>query len=186
MLGVEGVYSRLGDRLNVLTGGYRTALPRHQTLRATFDWSYALLDPCARKIFRRLAVFASAFTFESMCAVVTDPDVEMAYMISSISELTAKSLLNVEHHGAVTSYRLPESTRAYAMDKLRDEGEVERFTARHTSFLQHRAEHGLLEAGTTYKREGRVELLQTSEFYAVGVSEAALRHPASYSNSSMD
>jgi predicted ATPase/DNA-binding winged helix-turn-helix (wHTH) protein len=186
VLGVEGVYSRLDDRLRVLTGGHRTALPRHQTLRATFDWSYALLEPCARKIFRRLGIFAGAFTFESMCAVVTDADIDIASVITGIGELAAKSLLNVERHGPVASYRLPESTRAYAMDKLRDEGEVQRITARHTRFLQQHVAHGLPESGTIEKRERQAELSRASEFCAAGVSGAALRAPASYSNASMD
>lgn len=186
VLGVEGVYSRLDDRLRVLTGGHRTALPRHQTLRATFDWSYGLLEPHARKIFRRLGIFPGAFTFESMCAVVTDLDIDIASVISGIGELAAKSLLNVERHGPVACYRLPESTRAYAMDKLQDEGEVRRITARHTRFLQQYVPYGLPESGTADKREKQAQLSRASEFCAAGVSGAALRAPASYSNTSMD
>ncbi|BCF93495.1 ATP-binding protein [Paraburkholderia largidicola] len=143
-LGVEGVASRLDDRLNLLTGGLRSALPRHQTLRATFDWSYALLDTTSRMLFRRLGFFAGAFTFDAVCTVATEPDMPIASVISSLSELAAKSLLSVEFCGAIAQYRLTESTRAYAMEKLRDEGELQRIATRHMHYLQERIEHGKL------------------------------------------
>ncbi|NPT53724.1 winged helix-turn-helix domain-containing protein [Paraburkholderia elongata] len=134
-LGVEGVYRRLDDRMAILSGGYRTALPRHQTLRATFDWSFAILDHNARSLFRRLAVFGGAFTFEAMCAVVCDEAYTMANAIGSIGELVAKSLVSVEFDGPVAKYRLSESTRVYAMAKLQAEGEQEDITARHARYL---------------------------------------------------
>jgi predicted ATPase/DNA-binding winged helix-turn-helix (wHTH) protein len=139
-LGIEGVYSRLDDRLQLLTGGHRNSLPRHQTLRATFEWSYGLLDPISRTVFRRLGVFVGAFTFEAVCAVATDPDLPLGSVIASISDLACKSLLSVEFEGAVAHYRLSESTRAYAMDKLRDEGELQQITARYTRFMQRSAQ----------------------------------------------
>ncbi|BCG03429.1 transcriptional regulator (plasmid) [Paraburkholderia sp. PGU19] len=146
-LGVEGVASRLDDRLNLLTGGLRSALPRHQTLRATFDWSYALLDTTSRMLFRRLGFFAGAFTFDAVCTVATEPDMPIASVISSLSELAAKSLLSVEFCGAIAQYRLTESTRAYAMEKLRDEGELQRIATRHMHYLQERIEHGKVSVG---------------------------------------
>ncbi|MFP3562797.1 winged helix-turn-helix domain-containing protein [Paraburkholderia sp. SIMBA_030] len=134
-LGVEGVYRRLDDRMAILSGGYRTALPRHQTLRATFDWSFALLDQNARSLFRRLAVFGDAFTFEAMCAVACDEAYTVANAIGSIGELVAISLISVEFEGPVAKYRLSESTRVYAMAKLQAEGEQEDITARHAHYL---------------------------------------------------
>jgi predicted ATPase/DNA-binding winged helix-turn-helix (wHTH) protein len=134
-LGVEGVHRRLDDRMAILAGGYRTALPRHQTLRATFDWSFALLDEGAQSLFRRIAVFGGVFTFEAMCAVVCDPALTIADAISGISELLAKSLANVEFDGPVAKYRLPESTRAYALEKLQAEGERPAFASRHARYL---------------------------------------------------
>lgn len=134
-LGVEGVYRRLDDRMAMLSGGYRTALPRHQTLRATFDWSFAILDENARSLFRRLAVFGDAFTFESMCAIVCDEAYTVANAIGSIGELVAKSLVGVEFEGPVAKYRLSESTRVYAMAKLEAEGEREDITERHARYL---------------------------------------------------
>jgi predicted ATPase len=69
-LGVEGLAARLDDRFRLLTGGHRTALPRHQTLRATLDWSYDVL-PLERPVLHRLGVFAGGFTMEAATAVAT-------------------------------------------------------------------------------------------------------------------
>ncbi|MDR6392069.1 winged helix-turn-helix domain-containing protein [Paraburkholderia phenoliruptrix] len=134
-LGVAGVHQRLDDRLAILAGGYRTALPRHQTLRATFDWSFALLDAKAQALFRRSAVFGGVFSFEAMCAVACDASLSVADAISAISELLAKSLVNVEFDGPVARYRLSESTRAYALDKLQAEGERQALAVRHARYL---------------------------------------------------
>ncbi|WP_114811653.1 ATP-binding protein [Paraburkholderia kururiensis] len=146
-LGVEGVASRLDDRLNLLTGGLRSALPRHQALRATFDWSYALLDSTSRALFRRLAFFTGTFNFDAVCAVATEPGMPVASVITSLSELATKSLVNVECRGAIAQYRLTESTRAYAMEKLRDEGEVQLIGTRHMLHVQKRMEEGALPVG---------------------------------------
>ncbi|NYH14931.1 ATP-binding protein [Paraburkholderia bryophila] len=134
-LGVEGVYRRLDDRMAILAGGYRTALPRHQTLRATFDWSFAILDTDTRTLFRRLAIFGGSFTFEAMCAVTCDSEHSVANAISAITELVAKSLVNVEFDGPVAKYRLSESTRAYALEKLVAEGELQIITSRNARYL---------------------------------------------------
>ncbi|MGU7772622.1 ATP-binding protein [Burkholderia sp. MR1-5-21] len=133
-LGIDGVASRLDDRLNLLTGGLRSALPRHQALRATFDWSYVLLDSAARSLFRRMGCFIGPFTFDAVRAVALEPGASIAEMISGLGELVAKSLLNVEFSGANAQYRLTESTRAYAQEKLRDEGELERVAVRHAHY----------------------------------------------------
>ncbi|HEX4351793.1 MAG TPA: hypothetical protein VHZ95_02745, partial [Polyangiales bacterium] len=130
-----GVYRRLDDRMAILAGGYRTALPRHQTLRATFDWSFAMLDADSQRLFRRLATFGGLFTFEAMCAVSCDAELTVGHAISNISELVAKSLVNVEFDGPVAKYRLLESTRAYASEKLQAEGEKQKIASRHARYL---------------------------------------------------
>ena len=146
-LGVEGVASRLDHQLDLLTGGLRSALPRHQTLRATFEWSYALLDAPSRVLFRRFGCFTGAFTFDAVCAVATEPGMSIAVVVSSLGELATKSLLNVEFHGPIATYRLTKSTRAYAMEKLRDEGEVHVIASRHMRYMKKRIEeHGLVHA----------------------------------------
>ncbi|AIO37814.1 hypothetical protein DM40_5844 [Burkholderia cenocepacia] len=139
-LGLAIVASRLDDRLNLLTGGLRSALPRHQTLRATFDWSYVLLDPAARALFRRMGCFIGPFTFDAARAVATEPDTSPADMIAVLGELVAKSLVTVEFHGAYARYRLTESTRAYALEKLHNEGEFERIAARHAQYEREQAQ----------------------------------------------
>ena len=138
-LGLAVVASRLDDRLNLLTGGLRSALPRHQTLRATFDWSYVLLDRAARTLFRRMGCFIGPFSFDAAQAVATEPGTSAADMIAVFGELVAKSLVTVEFHGASARYRLTESTRAYALEKLHNEGEFERIVARHAEYERERA-----------------------------------------------
>lgn len=138
-LGLAVVASRLDDRLNLLTGGLRSALPRHQTLRATFDWSYVLLDRAARALFRRMGCFIGPFSFDAAHAVATEPGTSAADMIAVLGELVAKSLVTVEFHGASARYRLTESTRAYALEKLHDEGEFERIVARHAQYEREHA-----------------------------------------------
>ncbi|MFD1554583.1 ATP-binding protein [Paraburkholderia silviterrae] len=139
-LGVEGVAARLDHRLDLLAGGLRSALPRHQSLRATFEWSYALLDAASRVLFRRLGCFTGTFTFDAVCAVATEPGMSIPVIVSSLGDLATKSLLNVEFHGPVATYRLTECARAYALDKLREEGELHVIAARHMRYMQTRIE----------------------------------------------
>jgi len=140
-LGIDYLHRRLDERLQMLTGGRRTALPRHQSLRVTFDWSYALLSPVARAVFRRLSLFADRFLIEDACAVAVDDEIDPLLVMTSVCELAEKSLLGVEFEGALTRYRLPESTRAYAMEKLHNEGEAPRVTIAHARWLQRRVGH---------------------------------------------
>ncbi|QBR01926.1 winged helix-turn-helix domain-containing protein [Paraburkholderia pallida] len=149
-LGVEGVASRLDDRLNLLTGGLRSALPRHQTLRATFEWSYGLLDEPSRVLFRRLGCFTGTFMFDAAFAIATEPGMSVAAVVSSLGELAKKSLLNVMFDGPIATYRLTKSTRAYALEKLHDEGEFHFVAARHMRYMKERIEENglvLAEAG---------------------------------------
>jgi predicted ATPase/DNA-binding winged helix-turn-helix (wHTH) protein len=122
-LGIEGLARRLDLRFHVLTGGRRTALPRHQTLRATLDWSHRLLAEPDRIVLRRLAVFAGTFSLEAAASVVADPALAEWEVIGRIAELVDKSLVVADASGSVRRYRLLESTHAYAMEKLADSGE---------------------------------------------------------------
>lgn len=173
-LGLEVVASRLDDRLNLLTGGLRSALPRHQTLRATFDWSYVLLDAAARALFRRMACFVGPFTFDAAREVAMDPGMSPADMIAVLGELIAKSLVTVEFNGAQARYRLTESTRAYALEKLHNEGEFERIAERHA-----RHEHAHAQA----RMPAPVQAVREPAAVEPPVAEAdalalALREPA--------
>jgi predicted ATPase/DNA-binding winged helix-turn-helix (wHTH) protein len=134
-LGVDGVRRRLDDRLAILTGGYRTAMPRHRTLRATFDASFALLSETAQCLFQRLSLFTAPFTFESMHAVVCDSELSEEDVIDGIGELIAKSLVNVSLDESAAKYRLFESTRAYAADKLREKADISRLASRYAQYF---------------------------------------------------
>ncbi|WP_167387592.1 ATP-binding protein [Paraburkholderia susongensis] len=123
-LGIAGVSRGLDNPLTMLTHGYRAALARHQTLRAAFDWSYCLLAPTSRKLFHRLALLGHVFTLETIEATACGTDLTFDAAIDAIGELVAKSIVNVEFDGPIARYRLTESTRAYALERLRDEWEL--------------------------------------------------------------
>ena len=135
-LGVEGLATRLDDRFRFLTGGHRTALPRHQTLRATLDWSYELLPAIERTVLHRLAVFAGGFTLEAASAVATAAGLGAPAVEDSITNLAAKSLVVVEATGAATRYRLLETMRAYALEKLTESGELDQVARRHAEYYR--------------------------------------------------
>lgn len=119
-LGVQQVAARLDDRFSLLTGGRRTALPRHQTLRATLDWSYDLLPETERRLLRHLSIFPAGFTIEAAAAVVADTESNVAIGISS---LVSKSLVVLDGSEAARRWRLLESVRMYALEKLADRDE---------------------------------------------------------------
>jgi predicted ATPase/DNA-binding winged helix-turn-helix (wHTH) protein len=135
-LDIEEVAARLDDRFRLLTGGRRTALPRHQTLRATLDWSYGLLPEPERVILRRLAVFAGAFRLEAASAVAASPEVAPAEVVEGLVNLVARSLVAAEVDGRVARYRLLDTTRAYAIEKLGESGERERLVRRHAEYYR--------------------------------------------------
>jgi predicted ATPase/DNA-binding winged helix-turn-helix (wHTH) protein len=135
-LGIEGLARRLDLRFHVLTGGRRTALPRHQTLRATLDWSHRLLTETDRIVLRRLAVFAGSFTLEAAASVVADPALAEWEVIGRIAELVDKSLVVADNADPVRRYRLLETTHAYAMEKLADSGEFGSLARLHASHFR--------------------------------------------------
>jgi len=135
-LGLDELAARLDDRFRVLTGGHRTALPRHQTLRATLDWSYELLPAIEQTVLRRLAVFAGGFTLEAAGAVVIADDLDAPEVVDIVTNLAAKSLIVVEIADADAQYRLLETTRVYALEKLADSGELDQVARRHAQHYQ--------------------------------------------------
>jgi len=125
VLSVEQILDRLTDRFALLTGGGRAALPRHQTLRTTIDWSYDLLSPSEQMLFRRLCVFAGRFTLEDVESVCTSDEVPATGALDVLSALVDKSLVTKEDVRGVACYRLHETLREYASLKLRDAQEEE-------------------------------------------------------------
>jgi predicted ATPase len=95
-LGIEALAARLDDRFQLLTGGLRTALPRHQTLRATLDWSYELLSEPERAVLTRLSIFAGNFALEAAVAVATAPEMARSEVVEVLSNLVAKSLVQTD------------------------------------------------------------------------------------------
>jgi predicted ATPase/DNA-binding winged helix-turn-helix (wHTH) protein len=136
VFGIEALAARLDDRFQLLTGGRRTALPRHQTMRATLDWSYELLAEPERAILRRLAIFAGVFSLEAASAVVASPELVQSEVVEGLSNLVAKSLVAVEVDGRVARYRLLDTTRAYAFEKLGESGEGERLARHHAEYFK--------------------------------------------------
>ena len=145
--GVNGVAARLDDRFRLLTGGSRT-LPRHQTMRATLDWSYELLSESERKVLRRLAVFVGAFTLDAASSVATSADIPASEVAESVANLVAKSLLSADIGGTIVHYRLLETTRAYARDKLIESAEFDHFARRHAEHYRDLFQHADAELET--------------------------------------
>jgi predicted ATPase/DNA-binding winged helix-turn-helix (wHTH) protein len=132
--GVHGVLARLDDRFQVLTHGRRTALARHQTLRAALDWSYELLSEAERVVIRRLGVFAGRFTMRDASTVVGYAAITASVVDESVANLVDKSLVTVDVGAAVVYYRLSDTARAYAAKKLVEHGELQMFTKRHAEY----------------------------------------------------
>jgi predicted ATPase/DNA-binding winged helix-turn-helix (wHTH) protein len=134
--GIAGLASKLDDLFALLAQGRRTALPRHQTLRATLDWSYDLLSPSEQAILQRLSVFNGSFTSMAADAVVTDVGIEKSETTSGIGSLVSKSLVAFETGKTHVHYRLLETTRSYANEKLNETGQCELFALRHAEYYR--------------------------------------------------
>jgi non-specific serine/threonine protein kinase len=149
-LSVDQILARLDDRFSLLTLGSRTALPRHQTLRATIDWSYDLLPEMERQLLSRLAVFVDGWTLEAaeaVCAGDKRPAparpadyIHREEILDLLTRLVNKSLVVKEEQDGVVRYRLLETIRQYAREKLADSGEMEALQARHLNYFLEIAE----------------------------------------------
>jgi len=131
-LSVEQIAARLSDRFRLLTGGDRTALPRQQTLRALIDWSHDLLTAHEGVLFRRLAVFAGGFTIDAAEAVGAGDGVDEIEVLSPLTNLVEKSLVLLDSDGG--RYRMLETVREYALERLDDSGEGNSVRSRHAQF----------------------------------------------------
>jgi predicted ATPase/DNA-binding winged helix-turn-helix (wHTH) protein len=140
---VEEIMALLDDRLRLLTARRRTSLSRHQTLRATLDWSHDLLTDPERAVLRRLAIFAGAFSLEAAGAVVANPpELERWTAVDVLSSLVAKSLVVADVGDGGMPYRLLDTTRAYALEKLEEGGERGILARRHAAYFRNLLEHG--------------------------------------------
>ena len=135
-LSIEQINARLQDRFKLLTGGSRTAPPRQQTLRATLDWSFDLLTEQERAVLRRLAIFSGGFTLEAASSVASAEAIDEFAVIDLLSQLVARSLVVADTSDAGPRYRLLETARAYAMERLVEAEEVNAIRRRHAQYFR--------------------------------------------------
>ena len=140
VLSVIEIAARLDDRFNLLTAGSRSALPRHQTLRAALDWSYDLLTREEQILFRRLAVFAGGAMLEAVESVCSGEGLERTSVLDLLSHLVDKSFLLAEEGDGATRYLFLETIRQYAIEKLSASGEANGFQSRHFDYFLKLAE----------------------------------------------
>lgn len=126
--------ARLDDRFALLTGGPRTALPRHRTLRAAVDWSYELLGEPERLLLERLSVFAGGFTLDAAEAVCAGDGIPAAQLLDLLAALTTRSLVAMQEDDGLARYRLLETIREYAAERRRARGEGETLAERHARY----------------------------------------------------
>jgi predicted ATPase/tetratricopeptide (TPR) repeat protein len=131
LIAPQRIAQMLDERFRVLTGGNRSALPRHQTMRALIDWSYELLSQPEREIFCKLSIFAGGFTLESAVATCSDAPLDEIAVFEALSSLVDKSLVQAESTDYGTRYRLLESTRQYARERLVEGGDFETVARAH-------------------------------------------------------
>jgi predicted ATPase/DNA-binding winged helix-turn-helix (wHTH) protein len=134
LLGIEGLRARLDERFQVLTGGTRATLRRHQTLRAALDWSYGLLSPDEQTVFRRLGVFVGGFTLQFAQEVAADEQIDRWAVLDLLGHLVDRSLVVADGED-VPRYRLLETMRAFALEKLAAAGETPTLLKRHAEAL---------------------------------------------------
>src|SRR5271166_2684201 len=134
--GVRGLAAGVNDRFRVLSVGSRTGTTRHRTLRAALDWSYQLLSQSEQAIFRGLAIFAGGFTLHAACTVVASAGDEWDDVAEIVADLVMKSLVATDLRGGDVRFRLLETTRAYALEKLAESGEAADIGRRHALYYR--------------------------------------------------
>jgi predicted ATPase/DNA-binding winged helix-turn-helix (wHTH) protein len=134
-LGIRSTLADLASRLEWLKRGHRTAIPRQQTLKATLDWSYDLLSGMERIVLRRIARFVGQFSLEGARHVAGDPGSDDGTTFDAITGLIEKSLIATRLDHAEPQYRLLETTRAYALEKLEEHGEFDPISLRHAEYV---------------------------------------------------
>jgi predicted ATPase/DNA-binding winged helix-turn-helix (wHTH) protein len=146
--GVRNTVAKLGSRLDLLKFGRRTANPRHQTLKATLDWSHDHLSEVERVVLRRVAIFIGPFTLEAALAVGDEGGIDRSEIESAVENLVNKSLMVAWPGYRGMLYRLLDTTRSYALEKLDLSGEHHSIAARHASVSIH-----LLESSNLFDLE---------------------------------
>ncbi len=140
LLTVEHLAARLDDRFKLLTTGSRTAPPRHQTLYATLDWSYALLSETEQRLLRRLSIFAGGWTLEATEEVCADENLPRGEILDALARLVDKSLVLVQEHNGAARYHFLETIRQFARERLVESNEHEKMRSPHLKFFLRLAE----------------------------------------------
>jgi predicted ATPase/DNA-binding winged helix-turn-helix (wHTH) protein len=146
VLGVEALAPRRDGSFPPLSARRRATDPRHQTMRAVVDWSHNLLSADEQRFFRALSVFSGSFTVEAAAAVVADAGKLQVGALDRLADLVAKSLVVADVGGARSRFRLLDTTRAYALEKLDVSGERNRIAYRHAEYYRNMFEHAEAEA----------------------------------------
>ena len=153
MLTADQISAGLVDRFHLLTGGERTALPRQQTLRASVDWSHDLLADDERVLLRRLGAFVGGFSLDAAEYVGAGESVDAYAVLDLLSSLVDKSLVQAEERGPLVRYRLLETVRQYALDRLTEAGERSPTFAHHRDWFLALAEQAAPALETSRQKE---------------------------------
>jgi predicted ATPase/DNA-binding winged helix-turn-helix (wHTH) protein len=170
VFGVRNTVARLGSRLDLLKFGRRTANPRHQTLIATLDWSHDLLSEVERVVLRRVAIFIGHFSLDAAFAVAEQEGIHRSEIEGAVENLVNKSLLGAWHSYQGMLYRLLDTTRSYALEKLAASGEHNFIAARHANHLSQSLENN---RDNRFDREPGRPLADAVQYY-LGDIRAAL------------
>lgn len=166
--GLRETEALLDSRLKLLWRGRRTALPRHQTLNATIDWSYELISEAEKTVLRRLAVFVGPFALAAAEAVVSDDRLEAIQVVQALEELAAKSLVSIQESDGVAEYRLLDTTREYARGKLVEAGELDALAGRHAAYVL----GALREGSASSKADSPAQARQNARVFLGDVNAA--------------
>jgi predicted ATPase len=174
------IASRLDERFRLLTGGARTAVERHQTLQQAVDWSYDLLAPRERELLNRLGVFAGGFTLDAAESVASGDGIETIDVLDGLGQLVDKSLVVADATPAGTRYRLLETIRTYALERLDDADETDWTRHRHATwcagFIAEASTgvRGPDEAAWLERIDREVDNLRAALTWATGADDADL------------
>jgi predicted ATPase/DNA-binding winged helix-turn-helix (wHTH) protein len=176
VLGIEGLAAHLDESLRLSGAWRRAAAPRHRTMRAVVDWSYGLLSEDEQRFFQALGIFRGGFTVEAAAAVAADAAKMPCDTIDRLADLVAKSLVAADVSGAKPRFRLLDTTRAYASEKLAESGERERIAGSHAGYYRDLFERAEKEAAARPAREWLADYAQEIDNLRAALDWASLPH----------
>ncbi|MGH2689930.1 MAG: helix-turn-helix transcriptional regulator, partial [Actinomycetota bacterium] len=177
MLTPQQIAAGVADRFRILTAGDHRGIPRHRTLRASVDWSYGLLSDDERVLFHRLAVFAGGWTLDAVEGVCSGDGLDAYAILDLLRSLVDKSLVLVEEAGGSMRYRMLETVRQYALERLVASGEEEMVRDRHRDFFSGLAERAEPELVASHQQEWLTILDAESANLAAALDRAAETAP---------